>query len=176
MSAKSIIRTIDENNREELKKTYIELSKDNDKVYLDYLFYALKKYIHNPVETLNETTEERLKRQDTIYRKKVIEKYNTCMITGKDIEVCQVAHILPFKDSNEEEKYDSENGFLLSADLHMLFDNKNFDLKINQDGYIIFSDNILNKKSMIEYHQYNNKKLNLTEKNKYYLKKKYEIK
>jgi len=151
------------NKYEELIKLY-----PNEEDKIDLVFYDLYNFEYIKID-------EKEKRQDTIYRKKVIEKYNTCMITGKDIEVCQVAHILPFKDSNEEEKYDSENGFLLSADLHMLFDNKNFDLKINQDGYIIFSDNILNKKSMIEYNKYNNKKINLTEKNKYYLKKKYEI-
>ena len=171
MSYEFFTNYINENINKSSDEIYDELKKYDNKEILNFIMLDRFNYIPK----LNETLEERLKRQDTLYRKKVIEKYNTCMISGKDIEVCQVAHILPFKNSNEEEKYDSENGFLLSADLHMLFDNKNFDLKINQDGYVIFSDNILKNKNMIEYNKYNNKKINLTEKNKYYLKKKYGL-
>lgn len=174
ISAKNIIRLIDENNKEELKKTYIELSEDNHKVNLDYLFYALKKYIYNPEETLNETIEERLKRQDSNYRKEIIEKYNTCMITGKSLKYSQVAHIYPYSLSDENEKYDLENGFLLSVEIHIGFDSKELDFKINPDTSTFeVSSHILNDRFMEYYHQFNNKKLNLSEKNIYYLKKKY---
>jgi len=150
------------NKYEELIKLY-----PNEEDKIDLVFYDLYNFEYIKID-------EKEKRQDSNYRKKVIEKYNTCMITGKPLKYSQVAHILPFTDSNEEEKYDHENGFLLCADIHIGFDSKELDFKINPDTSTFeVSSHILNDRSMEYYHQFNNKKLNLSEKNIYYLKKKY---
>ncbi len=76
--------------------------------------------------------------------------------------------------SNLEEKYDPENGFLLSAELHILFDSTDNKLKIDPVTQIIsFCKEILENKTMAEYKKYHNKKIELSDKQKYYLKKKY---
>ena len=173
------IKSIDKDNIIELANLYVELIKNNDTNYIDYLFYSLKKYEYTKIiettETI-ETIEEREKRLDTEFRNKVREKYKTCMITNKPLYVSQVAHIYPFKLCEPEEKYDISNGLLLSAELHLLFDTPDYKLRINPDTKIIsFSEDILNDKSMIAYRQYHNMKIDLDEKNIHYLRKKYVI-
>ena len=82
---------------------YIEQHKE----YLDYIFYALKEYEYIDDEK-NETTEERHVRLDSVFKNEVKTKYSECIITGKPAWQCQVAHILPFKYSNDDEKYDEK--------------------------------------------------------------------
>ena len=170
------IKSIDKDNIIELTDLYIELiNNNNDKNYIDYLFYSLKKYEYQEIIEKDETTEQREKRLDTNYRNTIQNKYKTCMITGKPLYVSQVAHIYPHTLCEPDEKYDPENGFLLSAELHILFDSKDCDLKINPDTQIIiFSKKILEDKSMAYYTQYHNKKIELSEKQRYYLQKKYD--
>lgn len=170
------IKSIDKDNIIELTNLYVELIKNNDTNYIDYLFYSLKKYEYQKTIETIETTEEREKRLDSEFRNKVREKYKTCIITNKPLYVSQVAHIYPFKLCEPVEKYDIYNGLLLSAELHLLFDTPDHKLRINPDTKIIsFSEDILNDKSMIEYRQYHNMKIDLDEKNIHYLKKKYSL-
>ena len=136
---------------------------------IDLVFYDLYKFEYK----LYEQQEKRL---DTNYRNIIREKYKTCMITGKPLCVSQVAHIYPHTLCEPDEKYDPENGFLLSAELHILFDSKDCDLKINPSTQIMsFSKKILEDKSMHYYTQYHNKKIELSDKQKYYLTKKYDV-
>jgi len=120
---------------------------------IDLVFYDLYKFEYKLYE-------QREKRLDTEYRNTIREKYKTCMITRKPLYVSQVAHIYPHTLCEPDEKYDPENGFLLSAELHILFDSKDCDLKINPDTQIIkFSKKILEDETMVHYIQYNNKKI-----------------
>jgi hypothetical protein len=174
------IKSIDENNIIELTNLYIELIKDNKndinhQNYIDYLFYSLKKYEYFEIKTeIIETMEEREKRLDTLYKETVKNKYKTCMITGKPDYLSQVAHIYPFKLCNPEEKYDPENGFLLSAELHILFDTIDSKLKIDPETELIkLSEDILINNTMEAYHKFHNTKILLSNKNKHYLRKKY---
>jgi hypothetical protein len=168
------IKNIDTNNKYNLCKLYNELKDNYNKDYLDYLFYSLKKYEYKETEE-TEQIETREKRQDNEYRESIKKKFNyCCAVTNKPIYVCQVAHIHPYKLCNPEEKYDDSNGLLLSAELHLLFDN--FKFIINPDTHIMtFSEDILQYESMSYYRQYHNAKINLSEKNIEYLKKKYNI-
>jgi hypothetical protein len=182
MDIKKEIKSIDINNIVELKNLYNILIKDNDKDYLDYLFYSLKKYEHTDEfiqeteETIQETTEERIKRKDTQFRKAVIEKYKRCIITNKPLKYCQVAHIYPYALSDETEKYDPENALLLCSDFHIGFDHTYTDFIINPNLKCIeLSESILSDLTMSEYHKYHNKKIELSDKNIYYLKKKYNL-
>ena len=96
------------------------------------------------------------------------------MITNKPLYVQQVAHIFPHNLCDSDEKYDIENGFLLSAELHILFDSDGYQFRINPETQIIsFSKEILEDTAMTEYTKYHNTKINLSNKNIYYLKKKY---
>tara|TARA_Y100001970_G_C14075866_1_gene771963 strand:+ start:270 stop:1130 length:861 start_codon:yes stop_codon:yes gene_type:complete len=78
-----------------------------------------------------------------LYRKNILNKWdNKCSVTGYDnIKILISSHIVPWRESNKKEKYDVDNGLLLSPDLDGLFD-KNF-ISFGDDGKIIFS-NLIN--------------------------------
>ena len=66
---------------------------------------------------------------------------NKCSVTGYgNTKVLISSHIVPWRESNREEKYDVDNGLLLSPDLDALFD-KNL-ISFQDDGRIIFSNQI----------------------------------
>jgi len=58
------------------------------------------------------------------YRVKLLEKWgNKCAVTGvSSTGILIASHIVAWKDSNEKERLDPENGILLSPDLDALFD------------------------------------------------------
>jgi len=58
------------------------------------------------------------------YRKQVLEKWNyKCAITSLNITSILIAsHIVPWKEANNEERLDPENGILLSPNYDSLFD------------------------------------------------------
>ena len=184
MDIKKEIKSIDSNNITDLYNLYNILIKDNDKDYLDYLFYTLKKYEHKQIitteetieEITEETTEERIKRKDKYFRDRVIEKYKRCVITNKPLKYCQVAHIYPYALSDSIEKYDPDNALLLCADFHIGFDHTDTDFIINPNLKCIeISESILTDPTMSEYHKYHNQKIDLSDRNIYYLKRKYNI-
>ena len=142
----------------------------NDKNKIDFIFYDLFNYEPKKLT-------EKEQRKDTKFRNQVRAKYNNvCMITGKPIDICDVAHIYPFSQSSEIEKYDVDNGFLLSKELHVYFDLPTYDFKIDPDtSTIILSDDILTNSSLSEYHKYHNTKIKLNKQNKEYLRKKYSL-
>ena len=144
--------------------------KNYERPLLNMMFYDKFGYVH-------EETEERTKRRDDKFKKEVKRRYKSCIITGKSVRICEVAHIVPFSGSNYIEKYDPDNGILLCRELHNLFDTKSYDLKINPESQCIeLSDEILQDDGFQDYHQYNGKqlKVRLDENTIKYLKKKYE--
>ena len=132
-------------------------------------------FYHNYVYEKKIRVEEREKRNDTNFKKQVKERYNNCcMITQKIPEVCEVAHIYPHSEANDNQKYDVDNGILLCKELHTLFDHPNYHMKINPETQQIeFSVYIMKSVPMSDYHKYNNTKVNLTPNNIVYLKMKY---
>jgi len=54
-----------------------------------------------------------------LYRKAVVERFKSCIVSGLDAEVCEAAHIIPFSQSND---FNPNNGLLLNCILHRLFD------------------------------------------------------
>jgi len=81
--------------------------------------------------------EIREKRQDKKFRKLVEEKYGKCAISSVITEECEVAHIKPFCECLEEEKYDVRNGILLGAQIHKLFDKYFFTIHPNSLKIIV---------------------------------------
>jgi predicted restriction endonuclease len=164
------IKSIDKNNIIELTNLYNELIKQNDKDYLDYLFYSLKKYEYiNP----NETYEDKIKRKDKKFKESVTKYYKSCIITGRSMFVCEVAHIYPFADSEIEDKYNPFNGIVLCRDMHKLFDDKL--IKIDPiDFKLTLSPEILLDNSLEIYHKYNNKILDINPESKHYFEKLYK--
>ena len=170
MDIKNKIKSIDKNNIIELTNLYNELIKQNDKDYLDYLFYSLKKYEYiNP----NETYEDKIKRKDKKFKESVTKYYKSCIITGRSLYVCEVAHIYPFADSELEDKYNKLNGIVLCRDMHKLFDDKL--IKINPiDFKLTLSAEILSDGSLEIYHKYNNKILDINPESRHYFEKLYK--
>ena len=176
MNYNDIIKYIDDNNDKQINILYEELKNIVDINLLDFIFYDKFKYEYTKIIEKDETMEQREKRLDTEFRKTIRNKYTRCMITGKPLCVSQVAHIYPHNLCKPEEKYDPDNGFLLCAELHILFDSKDCDFKIDPETHLVtFSKNILEDITMSYYTQYHNKKIILNDRQKYYLKKKYDL-
>ena len=78
------------------------------------------------------------------YRKRVIEKWNRkCSVTGVGlIKILISSHIVPWRESNNHERCDPDNGLLLSPNLDGLFD-RNL-ISFSNSGSIIISDTISN--------------------------------
>ena len=79
------------------------------------------------------------------YRQQIIEKWKgQCAITGLSVKSLLIAsHIVPWSESNDEERLDPDNGILLSPNFDALFD-KHL-ISFNDDGSIIVSETILSK-------------------------------
>ena len=78
------------------------------------------------------------------FRKDLIEIWKKCAISEFDvIEILVASHILPWRNSTNEERLNPYNGLLLKPDYDKLFD-KGL-ISFNDDGKIILS-NKLNKK------------------------------
>lgn len=57
------------------------------------------------------------------YRESLIEYWKACSITGcKNPNFLRASHIRPWKDSNNKQRLDPYNGFLLTANFDLLFD------------------------------------------------------
>ena len=149
-------------NKENFEE-YTNLYPDNeDKIILVFI----DKFDFDP--TVIESTEEKVKRKDKEFRDKVKAFYKNCVISKRSSKVCEVAHIKPFSESNPEEKYDPNNGILLSADLHKLFDLKL--LTINPDtSELRLTDSVLLDEEFKDYYQYNGKILEIKSESKKYL-------
>lgn len=77
----------------------------------------------NNITNPDDTFSQQLNRNDTLYKKLIIDKYNNCCpISNKNI-ACDVAHIKEFKDClDNNERYDPNNGIYLLTTIHRLWD------------------------------------------------------
>ena len=84
------------------------------------------------------------------YRQQIVEKWNgTCPVSKSNIKQILISsHIVPWSESNDEERLDSENGILLSPNIDSLFDKHLISFEDN--GSIIISTKIneANKESL----------------------------
>ena len=78
------------------------------------------------------------------YRKSILHRWEyKCAATGfNDLRVLIASHILPWKDSSDNERLDVDNGILLSPDFDGLFDNHL--ISFENSGKIILSTEIEN--------------------------------
>lgn len=106
-------------------------------------------------------------RKDYEFKNLVKKIYNEkCVITNVDMDECSICHIKPLYESNDDEKYDYNNGIILSESLHRLYDKYLF--TIHPEIYeIIISESIKNKNLSIN--KYNGIKLMLNPCSKKYL-------
>jgi hypothetical protein len=137
--------------------------------YFSYLNYLE----NNNLDTKNKKIKFNEIRKDYQFKNSVKKIYNEkCVITNVDIDECSICHIKPLSESNFDEKYDYNNGLILSESLHRLYDK--FLFTINPETFeIIISDKIKNKNLSIN--KYNSKKLSLNLSSKIYLEYHYNI-
>ena len=61
-----------------------------------------------------------------LFREKLIQKFGKCALEDLHPKLCEAAHILPYSDcKSKEDKYNVNNGVLLSSNMHKAFD-RNF--------------------------------------------------
>jgi hypothetical protein len=134
---------------------------DNSK--LDFVMYDLYKYTHEHIK------DKIIRKDQTYFRDELIQKYNSCIVSGSSSITCEACHIIPYSECDDEDKYNINNGLLLRSDLHILFDKKL--IKINPETYCLELDNsILQDYNMQDYIKYNNKPLNISKFSYQYLK------
>lgn len=103
------------------------------------------------------------------FRKKLINLWSECSVTGcKNIPILKASHIKPWRDSNNTERLDEFNGFLLTPNLDTVFDGGL--ISFNDDGRIVISS-FLDKDSQSKLGITGNEKLSyVKEEHKKYIK------
>lgn len=105
-----------------------------------------------------EKKENTVRKQEQL-RKLVVERDKYCIVSGLHPDCCEIAHIHPFCDCNENQKYDQYNVILISAHLHKLFDKYLWSINPNTCKIVVSNKCKINKSYQIS--QYDNKKINL---------------
>ena len=140
-------------NISEIEK-YIKENNNEDIYHEMILFVAYDLYGY---EFDDDKMSEKLKRsKQHIFKKRLLEKYKKCIITGEEDEaVLEACHITQYSKCDDLDKYDINNGLLMTANMHSSFDKYHF--TIDQYGTIIKS----NKTKVKELQNMNNKKINI---------------
>jgi len=126
--------------------------------------------IHNSNDTKSKNTicdksidikedkkEQRIKRTyQKDFRKAIINKYNKCVVSGANYERCEASHIVPFSEDNVN-RYNTDNGILLRADLHKLFDKYLVSINPTTNTFVINKKYLSKDPTLIDY---NNIKIN----------------
>lgn len=125
----------------------------------------IEEFLNKTIYKLNED-----RNQDKL-RKQLILRDKGCIVSNKHYNMCEVAHIHPFKDSTENEKYDINNVMLLGSDIHKIFDK--YLWSINPDTYQIeLSEKCRNEESY-QMNPYDKKQLYLPKEMRPYLQMHY---
>jgi hypothetical protein len=107
----------------ELKDGVIFISSHIYNKYNDnaIIFTAYTKFQNDMVMAKKyELKEKRL--NQTEFRKYLIERDKRCIITSSNSDICEACHIIPYSECGDDIKFDINNGILLEAGLHKLFD------------------------------------------------------
>ena len=101
---------------------FIKYYNNSNDLMLDVNF--LLNTLHTDVSIIEKGKSKRYKQE--VFRKKVIERYKSCIVTGAlDEAELEAAHIIPHKDVNS---CDLDNGILLNRMIHKTFDNYNWSI------------------------------------------------
>ena len=139
----------DDNNREKIRKgikfKFLSVTIDIEKEETNYPQSKDKFYNHNRPNKTERKGLVTSRVGQGYYRQQILEKWDyKCGVTGSGIHKILISsHIVPWKDCNDDERLDSENGILLSPDLDGLFD-KNL-ISFENSGKIIISEKISDK-------------------------------
>ena len=146
---------------------YLQLIQKYKPIYVSMLFYDKYGYVYEETDLSVDRSNNQTK-----FRNDIIKRYKKCIISGNHPDICQASHIIPYSNSDLLNKYDIDNGLLLSSELHTLFDRK--DLIINPETLIVkINEKYLTNNNILNI--YNGKKINveLNSKTIEYLKRYY---
>lgn len=87
-----------------------------DSDIVKFIMYDL--YGYEP-DGMDELTMQNYRNGQLEFRDALIKRYKTCIITDDESDICEACHIVPY---SECKNYKIDNGLLLSASLHKLFD------------------------------------------------------
>ncbi len=104
-----------------------------------------------------------------IFRRKLLVKFNKkCAVTGIDEEeILLASHILPWKDADNFQRLDIENGILLNPFYDKLFDK--FFISFSDNGKIVLSEKLKTSKKLMQFIDIE-ASINITEGMKKYLR------
>lgn len=86
---------------------------------------------------------KRSKRGQKRFREKLIERYYKCPIDNLDYTLCEACHIVPYSESQDNERFDVFNGILLTPTLHKIYDKNYFKINENSCRVEIIEQNII---------------------------------
>ena len=86
---------------------------------------------------------KRSKRGQRRFREKLIERYYKCPIDNLDYTLCEACHIVPYSESQDNERFDVFNGILLTPTLHKIYDKNYFKIDENSCRVEIIEQNII---------------------------------
>jgi hypothetical protein len=162
-------------------KTYIESNSTLDdkniikklikkfKYDIEDIEYVYSLYFEDRIIDFNEIMNNSVKRTDKTFKEEVKKRYNECIISNYNKNQCDVAHIKPFSECNNiSDKYNPDNGLLLSKDIHIQFDKYIFTID-PETSKVVLNTSIkdINTYSIF---QYNHKKIDISSNSKIYLK------
>ncbi len=104
-----------------------------------------------------------------IFRRKLLIKFDKkCAVTGIDEEeILLASHILPWKDADNFQRLDIENGILLNPFYDKLFDK--FYISFSDNGNIVLSEKLKTSKKLMQFIDIN-ASINITQGMKKYLR------
>lgn len=128
---------------------------------VDVKMYQLYGYLYN--DKHNEI-EARLEQHT--FRESIYNRYKSCVVTGDPVITCEACHIEPYSNTKNN---NTNNGLLLTASLHKLFDKYYFTIDANT-LVCIFPDKVLKDPDYKNFVKYHNKKISdLSSETKSYL-------
>lgn len=154
MTTKDILQEIYNHREYDKNILYKLLIEKFEKEKIDFIMFDEFGYIYK------ETEEKEIRRDQDTFRKELIERYKKCIITNAIEEICEACHIIPHSICEEKDKYNVNNGILLRSDFHKLFDKGLLNIDF-ENSIIILSQKIMQDENMIDYHKYQNKKINI---------------
>ena len=84
------------------------------------------------------------------FRKKLINKFKKCPIQKLDYKLCEACHILPYaKCSDKKDRFNENNGILLTPTLHKIFDKNYFTINEESCKIELLDKNILKDNLLI---------------------------
>ena len=106
-----------------------------------------EKYKKKILKVLNNTDKEQYVKGrigQNIFRNNLLVKYDKCLLCEIDNEkLLRASHIKPWRNSNDFERIDDNNGLLLCANHDILFDN--YLISFDENGIILIADCIKNE-------------------------------